>query len=182
MTQFRLVNGQDRIAEKGEIGRLLLRCSVWGKSQVSDTTDRIAGKTATEWFDTGDYAVAAGQGMIRILLRHDGLIRRGPVELAPQVLERSLGSMPGVAGALVIGVTHPTFEEEICAVLAQSAGKAMPDDEQVTSFVLDRLGLEQVPRFIVRVPSLPWPVDEFVRARSRLEMERYLAPWLKPGQ
>ncbi|WPJ92155.1 o-succinylbenzoate--CoA ligase [Corynebacterium sp. UMB2355A] len=100
------------------------------------------------WFRTSD----AGQlidGHLTVEGRVDNVIDSGGLKLQPEVLERFLLGVPGVADACVVGVPDERFGQRICAAFA---GEAQVPDVMDT---LQDLPRWQVPKELKRVAALP---------------------------
>ncbi|MGY6464207.1 o-succinylbenzoate--CoA ligase [Corynebacterium sp. UMB8791] len=100
------------------------------------------------WFRTSD----AGQlvdGHLTVEGRVDNVIDSGGLKLQPEVLERFLLRVPGVADACVVGVPDERFGQRICAAFAGEA--QVPD----VMDALQDLPRWQVPKELKRVAALP---------------------------
>ncbi|OIR40816.1 O-succinylbenzoic acid--CoA ligase [Corynebacterium sp. NML140438] len=100
------------------------------------------------WFRTSD----AGQlvdGHLTVEGRVDNVIDSGGLKLQPEVLERFLLGVPGVADACVVGVPDERFGQRICAAFAGEA--QVPD----VMDALQDLPRWQVPKELKRVAALP---------------------------
>lgn len=100
------------------------------------------------WFRTSD----AGQlvdGHLTVEGRVDNVIDSGGLKLQPEVLERFLLGVPGVADACVVGVPDERFGQRICAAFAGEA--QVPD----VMDALQDLPRWQVPKELKRVEALP---------------------------
>lgn len=100
------------------------------------------------WFRTSD----AGQlvdGHLTVEGRVDNVIDSGGLKLQPEVLERFLLRVPGVADACVVGVPDERFGQCICAAFAGEA--QVPD----VMDALQDLPRWQVPKELKRVAALP---------------------------
>ena len=93
----------------------------------------------------------AGGGLILVDRMHDTIITGG-ANVHPSEVERVLVEHPGVAGAVVVGVPHPDWGEEICAVVAATVPEA-----EIVAFLRERLTPYKIPkRFLyVAVADLP---------------------------
>ena len=77
------------------------------------------------------------------------MIDSGGLKLQPEVLERFLLRVPGVADACVVGVPDERFGQRICAAVAGEA--QVPD----VMDALQDLPRWQVPKELKRVAALP---------------------------
>ena len=100
------------------------------------------------WFRTSDAGQLA-DGHLTVEGRVDNVIDSGGLKLQPEVLERFLLGVPGVADACVVGVPDERFGQRICAAFAGEA--QVPD----VMDALQDLPRWQVPKELKRVAALP---------------------------
>ncbi len=114
------------------------------------------GPEAGEWregfFGTGDLARPDGRGGLVLVDRMNDTIITGGVNVYPAEVERALKEHPGVAGAVVVGVPHPEWGEEVCAVVAA----AVPEAE-LRAFLRERIAPYKIPKRFRFVPAADLP-------------------------
>ena len=69
------------------------------------------------WFRTGDQGFIDADGYLTLVGRLKELINRGGEKVAPQEIDQVLLAHPAVAEAVCFGVPHPTWGEEVAAVV-----------------------------------------------------------------
>ena len=70
----------------------------------------------------GDYAEVGADGSIHLLGRGSVVINTGGEKVYPEEVEEAVKTVDGVADAVVVGIPHERFGEEIVAVVELSAG------------------------------------------------------------
>jgi fatty-acyl-CoA synthase len=103
---------------------------------------------------TGDVGHFDPQGRLSIDGRDDDMIVSGGENVFPQEVEELLSSHDDVADAAVYGVPDPEFGQRLTAMVVRKAGTDVPEDE-LKSFVRERLARYKVPREIAFVDELP---------------------------
>ena len=80
------------------------------------------------WFRTGDLARQDEDGFFYMVGRLKDVIIRGGENVYAAEVEAALAGHPDVVEAAVIGRAHPTFGEEVCAVVRTQLGSALTED------------------------------------------------------
>jgi benzoate-CoA ligase family protein len=107
-----------------------------------------------EWYVTGDLVRRAADGFVTYCGRGDELLKVAGKWLAPQEVEGCLLEHPAVAEAAVVGVADQNGLVKPCAfVVARAARDGL--DEELKSFVRERLEPYKHPREVVFVEALP---------------------------
>ncbi|MEV0292402.1 long-chain fatty acid--CoA ligase [Nocardia sp. NPDC050710] len=104
------------------------------------------------WFRTGDLGVKDAEGYLTIVDRIKDVIIRGGFNVYPSEVEEVLMRHPGIARVAVIGVTDPTYGEEICAVVV--AAQPLTAAE-VIAYGREHLAKHKYPRRVEFVSELP---------------------------
>jgi len=118
-----------------------------------------------EWFRTGDRGSLDRDGFLRVDGRVDDVINRGGEKVSPAEVEAVLLGHPGVAGAAVFGVAHPSLQQEVAAAVAAEPGHTV-DAAALRTHAATRLAPFKVPRRVVIVPELPvGPTGKVIRGR-----------------
>jgi fatty-acyl-CoA synthase len=104
----------------------------------------------------GDYAEVRADGSIHLLGRGSASINTGGEKVYPEEIEEVIKTIDGVHDAVVVGIPHPRFGEEIVAVV-----EVRPDgtggtvtDETVIARVKEKLAGYKAPRRVQFVPSI----------------------------
>ncbi len=101
---------------------------------------------------TGDIGRFDRDGRLHVEGRIRELIVTGGEKVAPAVVEAALTAHPAVADAAVAGRPDPEWGEAVTAFVVERRPVA---DYELLAFCRERLAGYQVPKRLVRVPSLP---------------------------
>jgi fatty-acyl-CoA synthase len=119
--------GTGEILPIGEEGEICAR----GHQMMAGYLDDPAATAATidieDWLHTGDLGSMDARGYVRITGRLKEMIIRGGENVSPAEVEEVLYTHPAVAEAVVLGLPHPEWGEEIGAVVRLAPGRAAPD-------------------------------------------------------
>ena len=119
------------------------------------------------WLHTGDVGRMDADGFIYITGRKKDLLIKGGENIAPRALEEALYEHPAVAEAAVIGVPHPLYGEDICAVVVLRAGKTATVEE-LKEHVAKYVSKFRVPATVVFFETLPKsPVGKILKRELR---------------
>jgi long-chain acyl-CoA synthetase len=122
----------------------------WNKPEATASTFTTEG-----WLRTGDIARIDDEGFIFIVDRAKDMIIRGGENVYSVIVEAAIFEHPDVQDCAVIGVPHPTFGEEVAAVVVLRPGRVM-NAEEVGRHVAARLAKFEVPtQVIFRSEPLP---------------------------
>jgi fatty-acyl-CoA synthase len=112
----------------------------------------------------GDYAQVDADGTIHLLGRGSVCINSGGEKIFPEEVEECLKTHAGVRDAVVVGIPHPTYGEQIVAVVepigAGDAGDAgddavsAPSQAELISYVKERLASYKAPRHVRSVATI----------------------------
>jgi acyl-CoA synthetase (AMP-forming)/AMP-acid ligase II len=107
---------------------------------------------AQGWLSTGDLGRVDEAGFVWITGRCKDLIIRGGENISPVAVEQALLSAPGVRDAVVFGLPHPDFGEEVAAVVV-TEGYAQ---ETIEAHLRSRLASFAVPtKWLFQTEPLP---------------------------
>ena len=139
-----------RVADP-ETGRTLERGETGEFQRTAEAID------AARWMHTGDQAVMAGDGYVKIVGRIKDMIIRGGENVYPREIEEYLYSHPDIADVQVVGVPDARFGEEVCAWVKYREG-SMLDEDQVREFCRGRIAHYKVPRYVRAIDEFPMTV------------------------
>ena len=106
------------------------------------------------WLHTGDIGRLDPLGHLLVRDRKNALIIRGGANIYPAEVERVLVAVPGVRGAVVVGVADDRLGERVAAVVELDGGaRVTPDD--LRARCLAELARYKVPERFVFVEELP---------------------------
>ncbi len=100
----------------------------------------------------GDFAQVDADGTIRLLGRGSVCINSGGEKIFPEEVEEALKTHAGVGDAVVVGIPHATYGEQIVAVIEPAEGSDPPGEAELIDHVKGRLASYKAPRR-VRVVS-----------------------------
>ena len=140
---------------------------IWMRGDtMADEYFRMPDETAAahdgDWFRTGDLGVVDDEGFITIVGRAKDVIITGGINVHGREVEEVVLRHPAVAAAAVIGTPHPTWGEQIHAVVVATPG-AEVDDHDVLSFCAGQLADYKRPRGLTVVDELPMTATGKVR-------------------
>jgi fatty-acyl-CoA synthase len=117
---------------------------------------------AARWMHTGDQAVMADDGYVKIVGRIKDMIIRGGENVYPREIEEFLYTHPDIADVQVVGVPDERFGEEVCAWVIPREG-ATVDADEVRAFCQGRIAHYKVPRYVRETAEFPMTVTGKVR-------------------
>ncbi len=150
----RVVGPDGSDVPEGEVGELLIGgASVtpgyWNKpAQSAEAVDPEG------WLHTGDAAILAPDGAVRLVDRYKDLYISGGENVYPAEVENVLYQHDSVAEVAVIGVPDATWGEVGHAYVVARSGHEI-DGEALCAFVRQRIAAFKVPRHVTRVDALP---------------------------
>ncbi|MDQ1130655.1 AMP-binding protein [Microbacterium sp. SORGH_AS_0888] len=103
------------------------------------------------WYRTGD-AGEHEDGRVRVTGRLDNVIISGGVNVSLDRVEQVVRGLPGLAGAVVVGVEDPRWGEAPAVVVTEDTAAELAD---IRVAVRAALGAPARPARLVRVPALP---------------------------
>jgi fatty-acyl-CoA synthase len=105
----------------------------------------------------GDYATVDADGTIHVLGRGSVCINSGGEKIFPEEVEEALKTHPAVRDAVVVGIPHPTYGEQVVAVveldLELDPDPAVSESELITH-VKERLASYKAPRRVRTVETI----------------------------
>jgi 3-oxocholest-4-en-26-oate---CoA ligase len=102
----------------------------------------------------GDYAQVDADGTIHLLGRGSVCINSGGEKIFPEEVEESLKTHPAVRDAVVVGIPHPTYGEQIVGVVEPVEGAPVPDEAELIGHVKERLASYKAPRRVRTVTTI----------------------------
>jgi long-chain acyl-CoA synthetase len=153
-TQISIRDEEGTRVRRGEIGEVWVvapggeRFEYWGDPE----------KTRSAWrggaFTVGDHGYLDDDGYLFLTGRKHDMIITGGVNVYPQEVEQVLCGHPAVAEALVFGVAHEEWGEEVHASVVPVSGMPL-DPDLLRRWARERLAGFKCPRVIEVVDSLP---------------------------
>ena len=102
----------------------------------------------------GDYAEVDADGTIHLLGRGSVCINSGGEKIFPEEVEEALKTHAGVRDAVVVGIPHPTYGEQIVAVVEPVDGAVAVAEPELIEHVKGRLASYKAPRRVRTVTSI----------------------------
>ena len=117
--------------------------------------DATAEAVRDGWFHTGDVAVRAPDGYVRIVGRRSvDLIKSGGYKIGAGEIENALVEHPGVVEAAVTGEPDPDLGERIVAWIVSAEG-SRPSEQELVDHVTRLLSPHKRPRVVRYLDQLP---------------------------
>ena len=134
----------------------------WGDA---DKSARVI--TNDGWLRTGDKGWVDEDGYIYLAGRGDDMIIRGGENISPEEVEDVLHSHPKIDEAAVIGIPHPDWGQEACAIVVLKKG-ADADADEVMAHCKTRLAGFKRPGSVIFTDSLPRnPMGKVLKKKLR---------------
>ena len=102
----------------------------------------------------GDYATVDADGTIHVLGRGSVCINSGGEKVFPEEVEEALKTHPAVQDAVVVGIPHQTYGEQIVAVVEQVDGSETAAEAELIAHVKERLASYKAPRRVRSVATI----------------------------
>ncbi|WP_010137642.1 AMP-binding protein [Oceanicola sp. S124] len=138
----------------GESGELCIR-GYTTMAGYFDMPEKTAETIDSEgWLHSGDLAVLAPTGHLRIVGRLKDMIIRGGENVYPVEIEECLLDHETVSQAQVVGVPDPDLGEEICAFVMPAPGVQL-DPQALQAHCRSRMARHKMPKYIQPMDALP---------------------------
>jgi long-chain acyl-CoA synthetase len=151
--ELRVVDGDGRALEPGEVGELWIRTPAAMDGYLASPEETRA-VLADGWFRTGDLATLSPDGYVTVEGRQRERILRGGYSVFPAEVEAVLLAHPAVAEAAVVGEPHPELGEEVVAFVALREGTGEAP-ENLVAWCKERLANFKYPRHVTVLDRLP---------------------------
>jgi 3-oxocholest-4-en-26-oate---CoA ligase len=103
----------------------------------------------------GDFAQVDADGTIHLLGRGSVVINSGGEKIFPEEVEEALKTHDAVRDAVVVGIPHPTYGEQVVAVVElDPSADAAPGEAELIALVKDQLASYKAPRRVRVVPTI----------------------------
>lgn len=120
-----------------------------GYYQRPDLTEEVY---RNGWFYTGDLVRVTNGAKIEFVGRKKDMIKKGGQQVIPGEIEKLLTDHPNVEKAVVVGVPHSIFGEQVVAFVV---GRGKVDTGELHSFCQDKVARYKVPDQIFIVDEIP---------------------------
>ncbi|HYF19184.1 MAG TPA: AMP-binding protein [Ramlibacter sp.] len=112
----------------GEVGEIRVQGPLF-KAYYQEPEKTAESYDADGFFRTGDLGSVDEAGRLYYRGRLKEMVKSGGINIAPAEVEESLMRHPAVRTAYVIGVPHPTLDEQLVAVVVPAAGGKVTAEE-----------------------------------------------------
>jgi fatty-acyl-CoA synthase len=102
----------------------------------------------------GDFAQVSEDGSIHLLGRGSVCINSGGEKIFPEEVEEAIKTHDAVRDAVVVGVPHETYGEQIVAVVELADGANTPGESELIDHVKGRLASYKAPRRVRTVATI----------------------------
>jgi fatty-acyl-CoA synthase len=102
----------------------------------------------------GDYAQVDADGTIHVLGRGSVCINSGGEKIFPEEVEEVLKTHDAVRDAVVVGIPHPTYGEQIVAVVEPEDEASAAAEAELIAHVKERLASYKAPRHVRTVATI----------------------------
>jgi O-succinylbenzoic acid--CoA ligase len=107
------------------------------------------------WFTTSDLGTVDASGRLTVRGRADDVINTGGEKVVPGEVEAVVGTIPGVADVVVIGVPDSEWGELVTAVVVPADPAAPPDLARLRAYARGSLPGYAVPRRLLLAARIP---------------------------
>ncbi len=151
--EVRVVDEQDRDVPQGETGEVVIRGHNVMKGYYK-RPEATAEAMRGGWFHSGDLAYFDEDGDLFIVDRKKDMILRGGYNVYPREVEEVLYRHSAVREAVVIGIPHEKYGEEVKAVISLKAGQQVTPEE-VIQYCQQHVAAYKYPRVVEIMDELP---------------------------
>jgi acyl-CoA synthetase (AMP-forming)/AMP-acid ligase II len=124
------------------------------------------------WYHTGDVGHLDEEGFLYLVDRSNDMIVTGGENVYSIEVENALSTHPAVAEVAVIGVPHPTWGEQVCAIVVLHPG-AVVTAEELQDHARTSIAGYKVPKAI-EFRTEPIPLSGALKPLKRELREQYL--------
>jgi long-chain acyl-CoA synthetase len=151
---IRLVDDQGNDALVGDPGEIWVKGPNVFPGYWEDEEATARALSTDGWLQTGDIAVADGNGYLTIVDRGKDLIIVSGFNVFPNEVEGVLATHPGVSAVAVVGVAHPHTGESVKAFVVAKPDRMLEEDELIV-FCSRQLARYKCPTKIMFVDQVP---------------------------
>jgi long-chain acyl-CoA synthetase len=113
----------------GSEGELMARTRCRMLGYLDAESLKVQALDEAAWFPTGDIGLIDADGDVFITGRKKDLIIRGGQNLSPRAIREVLLNHPSVEDAVVVGIPHDFYGEEVAAALRLKPGLLLADEQ-----------------------------------------------------
>ena len=149
-TKLRIVGPDGHVLPAGQVGRVFVKTGLAFSGYVGGGTKEVI----DGFMSTGDFGHLDAAGRLFVDGRADDMIISGGENVFPGEVEEALASHPAVAEVAVFGASDEQFGERLRAFVVVRDGMET-GDEELRTYLKERLARFKVPRDFVFLPRLP---------------------------
>ena len=150
-TQVKVVDGEHRPLAPHEVGEIVIK----GKSLMKGYLASEVRQTVDGYFLTGDIGYMDEEGYVFVLERRKDLILSGGENIYPREIEDILRQHPAIDEAVVLGIPHPEWGQQVAATLKLNPYSPQTIPNDIDSFCQQHLASYKRPRRYQIVDSFP---------------------------
>jgi len=153
LTTVAIMDDEGHLLGSGERGEIVVRGSLVMAGYYKNP-EATADAARHGWHHTGDIGYLNEDGYLFIVDRAKDMIITGGFNVYSAEVEQVLLAHPAVQDCAVVGLPDEKWGERVTAVVQPRPGQAVTEDE-IRSFVKDRLGSVKAPKQVEVWPDLP---------------------------
>src|SRR3954471_11120177 len=147
------VDDRIELLPTGELGEIVVRGHNIFAGYLNKP-EATAAAIVDGWFRTGDLGTKDAEGYVTIVDRKKDMVLRGGYNVYPREVEETMLRHPAVAQVAVIGVPHPQYGEEVCAVVILEPGHSVTEAE-LSAWAKEKLAAYKYPRRVFFTDAFP---------------------------
>jgi carnitine-CoA ligase len=171
LAELKIVDDEFNALPAGATGEIAVRTPTIMKGYYRDL-EATAAAFREGYFLTGDLGFMDAEGYVWFVARKKDIIRRRGENIAGAEIDRVVGDHPEVVEAAAIGVPAELGEEEVLLAVVTKPGSSVTE-QAIGQWCRERLAIFKVPRYVVRVDTLPHTPTHRV-AKFELRKDRSL--------
>jgi acyl-CoA synthetase (AMP-forming)/AMP-acid ligase II len=152
--EVKIVDDEGAVLDANRVGEIYAKGPRIMRGYWGDADKSAQAITPDGWLRTGDKGWMDEEGYIYLAGRGDDMIIRGGENISPEEIEDVLNAHPKIDEAAVIGLPHPDWGQEPCAIVVVKQGENVDDDE-IMDYCRSRLAGFKRPTSVVFIDSLP---------------------------
>jgi acyl-CoA synthetase (AMP-forming)/AMP-acid ligase II len=152
--EVKIVDDQGNALPPNQVGEIYAKGPRVMSGYWGDEAGSAQVITPDGWLLTGDKGWMDEDGYIYLDVRGDDMIIRGGENISPKEVEDVLHSHPKIDEAAIIGIPHPDWGQEPCAIVVVKQGENV-DEDQIMDYCRSRLAGFKRPASVIFIDALP---------------------------
>ena len=165
-TEIGIMDAEGSLLKSGDRGEVVIR----GANVITgyeNNPEANASSFTAGWFRTGDQGYLDAEGYLLLTGRLKEMINRGGEKISPREIDEVLLGHPAVAEAVAFGTSHPTWGEEVAAVVVLG-GEASEAD--LLAYCKERMAEFKRPKQIHITTTIPRTATGKIQRRKVAEV------------